>query len=83
MPFDVVIDHLLGDVACAPCPVANGPEVSPPIALPEVREFILEKAGCSSLETLHDVGDGELGRVLDVHVDMIGAHGSFEDADVL
>lgn len=82
MSFDVLVDHIFSHVPCAPSAVANGPEVSAPVFLPKMREFILEEAGCSSLEALHDLRDGKFGWIFDVHVHMVGAHRSLEDADV-
>ncbi len=80
--FDVLIDHLFGDVSRAPCPIANGPEVPAPVALLEVREFILKMMRCSAFEALHDAGYGKTRRIFDVHVDVVAPHGSFENADV-
>jgi hypothetical protein len=54
-----------------------------PVAFFEFRKFVLEKIGRTTFQTFHDVTDGELGCILDVHVDMILADCSFEDGDVL
>ena len=82
MTLDVLLDHVFGDIPCTPGPVPDRPEVSAPVAFPEMREFVLQEARRSPLEALHDVGDGEFGRVLHVHVDVIGADGALEDADI-
>ena len=82
MMFNVLVDHLLRDISSAPCTVAYGPEVSSPVTLLEMRELVLKEAGCSALESLHDVGGGEFWRVLYVPVDMIGAHRPIEDPDI-
>ena len=81
--FDVIIDHLLRHIPGAPGTVPYCPEMPAPVALAQMGELVLEEAGCSSLEPLHDVGERELGRVLEMHVDMIGADGPLEDPDVL
>lgn len=41
----------------------------------------MEEVGCPSLETL--LADGELRGILDVHVNMVDAHGSLKEGDVL
>ncbi len=43
MVLDVLLDHLLGDIACAPGCVAYGPEVIAPVLLLEMGKFILDE----------------------------------------
>ena len=82
MVRDVLIDHFLRDIARAPCTITYGPKVPSPVTLLQMRELVLKEAGCSAFESLHDVGDGEFGRILHVHVNVIGAHCTLEYTDV-
>ena len=50
--FKVLLDHFFRDVARAPYAVADGPEVPPPVLLPQLRELLLEDARCPPLEPL-------------------------------
>ena len=82
MMLNVVLNHLLGDIAGRPGSVPNGPKVPAPVALMQMGEFILKIAGCFSFKTLHDLCNGEFGWIFEVHVDVIGAHRPFENTDV-
>lgn len=79
----VFLHHLLADVARAPRAVPNGPEVPPPVLLPQRRVLLLEQPAGSPLEPLNQVGEPRLGRVLDVHVDVVFADHTFEYPHVL
>ena len=79
---DVLLDEFFGNVSCGPCSVTHCPEVIAPVAFFEMGEFVLDEAGGSSFEFLHDLGDGEFWRIFDVHVHMVNAYGSFEDLNV-
>ena len=83
MACDVFLNHIFRDVACTPGTVANGPEMVAPVAFFELRKFLLQMVGRSSLERFHDVAYREFWRIFDVHVDMIDAHRSFEDLHIL
>ena len=81
--FQILRDHLIRDVATAPRPVADRPEVPPPLPSAQLRKLILQPPRCPPLQPLDDLADGFRWRVLDQHVDVIFADDALENADVL
>ena len=51
--FQILLHHLFRDVARAPRPIANRPEVSPPVAPLQLRVLLLELARGSTFEAFH------------------------------
>ncbi len=83
MVLKVILDHLVGDVSSAPCPVANGPKMPTPVSLGKFREFLLEPAGTPAFEAFHQIAQ-LLGRtVLDMYVHVVLAYHSLKDSDIL
>ena len=80
--FKILLHHLFGDVAGAPCPVADGPEVSPPVSFPQLRVFLLQDAGRAPFHPFDQIRECFRWWILNVHVDMIFAHHSFEYPDI-
>jgi len=83
MMLNVLLDQLFCDVPGTPSPITDGPEVIAPVALLECWEFFLEVMRGSSLEGLHHLANTEFWRIFDVQVNVIDAHCSFEDLNVL
>lgn len=79
----VFLHHLVADVARAPRAISDSPEVAAPVPLPQARVFFLEPPARPALEPLDQVRQRSLGRVLDVHVDVVFADHPLEDAHVL
>ncbi len=79
----ILLHRFFRNVARAPRTVTDGPEVSPPVPLAQGRVFFLEPAARAPLHPLDQVRYGFRWRVLDVHVDVVFAHHSFENPHVL
>ena len=79
MMFKVVLDHFVGDVARAPCPISNGPKMAAPVFLGKSREFLLQTTRCPSLETLHKIAQLLRRTVFDVYVNMVLAYDTLKD----
>ena len=78
MVFQVLLHHLFRDVAGAPRPIANRPEVSAPVAPLQFRVLVLELSWGSPLESFYQIWEGFRRRILDVYVDMVFANHAFE-----
>ena len=76
--LQILLHRFFGDVARAPCPVPDGPEVPPPVTLLQTGVFLLEDAGGAPLHPLDQIRHRLRGRILDVHVDMIFTDHSFK-----
>ncbi len=79
----ILLHRFFRDVAGAPRAVPNGPEVPPPVLLPQVGVHLLEQPRRAPLHPLDQIGHGLRRRVLDVHVDMIFADHAFEYPHIL
>ena len=82
MVFKVFFDDFISDVTSTPCTVADSPEVFTPVPFLEFGEFLLDKTGGTTFESLHEFRDGESRGILNVHMDMILAHYSLEYSDI-
>jgi hypothetical protein len=79
MMLKVFLHRLLCDVAYAPRPVLDGTEAPPLVSLAQGRVFFLEPPARASLHPLDHVGQCPTRRVLNVDVDLVFAHHTFED----
>ena len=77
MVFEVFVQHLFSYVSDAPRTIANGPQMTAPIALFQLRIVLKQFAGTSTLETLGYCADGHFRGVTDMKMDVIFAHNSF------
>ena len=82
MMLKILLHRFFRDVACAPCAVPDCPEVSAPVPLAQRGELLLEQPRCPPFEAFHQVRERLRWRILDMHVDMIFADHSFQDADI-
>ena len=82
MMLQILLHHFFRDVARTPCPVPDGPEVPPPVPLPQGWIFFLQAAAGAPLHPLDQVGERLRRRVLDVHMDLVFADYSFENPHV-
>ena len=80
---DVLLDHLVRDVAAGDGEIASCPEVASPEGLADGGEEGEELVGAFPFEALHEVGNGEVRRVGGEEVDMIDRHFPRDDLDVL
>ena len=80
--LQVLSDHFFCDVARAPHSVPDGPEMSPPVLLPKLRELFLESARASALQPLDQVTDGLRRRILYEHVDVVFADHTLKYANI-
>ena len=78
--FDVLLNHLVRDVAAADGSVPSGPEVSSPKLLPDVWQFFVEEVRTLPLEFLRHVTDREVGWVGEEQMDMVRGNLSADDA---
>ena len=56
MVINVALDQFCGDGAHTGTKLATGPEVLPPVALPELGELLLDETGGASFQVLGDLG---------------------------
>ena len=82
MMLQILLHRFLCDVARAPCPIPDGPEVASPVPLVQSRVFLLQYAAGAPFHPFDQIRHRLRRRVLDVHVDMIFTDHSFEDADI-
>ena len=80
--FEVLLYDVVGDVSCAPCTIADGPEMFTPVLFLKLRELLLQETGGTTFQSLHEFTDCESSWVLYVHMDMVFTDYSFEDGDV-
>ncbi len=73
MMLKILLHRLLRDVARAPRPVPDGPEVPPPVPLAQRRVFFLQPPAGAPLHPLDQVRERLRRPVLDVHVDVVFA----------
>ena len=78
--FDVLLNHLVRDVAAADGAVPSGPEVSSPELFPDVWQFFVEEVHTLALEFLRYVTDREIGWIGEEQVNMIRGNLSADDA---
>ncbi len=78
----VLLHRFFCDVARAPRTVPDCPEVSAPIPLAQGGKLLLQQARCSSLHPLDQIRECLRRRVLDVHMDVIFAHHTLQDAHI-
>lgn len=79
----VLLHRFFRDVTRAPRAVPDGPEVPPLVPLAQGRVLFLQPPARAPLHPPDQVRHGLRRRVLDVHVDVVFAHHTFEDAHVL
>ena len=79
----VLLHRFLRDVTRAPCPVADGPKVPPPVPLPKRRIFLLQPATRAPFQPLDQVRQRLRRRVLDMHMHVVFADYALENPHVL
>jgi hypothetical protein len=80
--LQVLLYNLICDVACAPSPVPYRPEVAAPIPLVQFRVLLLEQSRRALLHSFDQIRHGLRRRILDMHMDVVFAHYSFEDPHI-
>lgn len=80
--FQILSYHLFRDVAGAPRPVPDGPEVLAPVPLLPCWKLTLQNPRRAPFQSPDKLTYRLRWRVLDQHVDMIAADHTFEDADI-
>ena len=81
--LQVVLDHLVTHYSSTPHSVTYRPEVLTPVTLAQIREFLLQMVRCPAFQFLHQQTYALMRRILYVHVDMILAHHSFQNMNIL
>ena len=76
--LQILLYHLISNIACAPSSVPDCPEMSSPVPLAQLRVLLLEQPRSSPLHPLDQIRQGLRWWILDVHMDMIFAHHPFE-----
>ena len=79
----VVLDHLVGNVACAPRAVADGPKVPAPVTLAQLGVLGLNPPRTPAFQTLDQVVYRQRRTVFDMNVNMVFADNAFQDPNVL
>ena len=82
MMLQVLLYNLICDVACAPSSVPYRPEMSPPIPLAQLRVLLLEQSRRAPLHSFDQIRHRLRRRILDMHMDVVFAHHSFEDSHI-
>ena len=82
MMLQVLLYHRLRDIPRTPRTIPDAPKVLAPVALFEVGKFLLQQPRRPSLQSLHQVADGEPRRVFHVHVDVVLAHHPLQNPHV-
>ena len=76
-----MFDHVVSHVAGGRGEIPTRPKALSPIAFAQVGELHLDTAGRAALDALHDIGQGQLGRDRQEHVDMIARQHALHDMD--
>ena len=82
MPLDIVLDHLVSDVASRASEVTARPHPLAPIVPLDGLELTLHLVAGVPFDTLHELADGDLWRNGDEDVDMICCNNSTDDLHV-
>ena len=77
--FDIILDHLIGDVPGGSDEVPDGPKVATPVPFVKFREFLLDFTGSLALDILYESGNREIRRDRDIDVDMVRRHLATDD----
>src|SRR5262249_44963075 len=80
---DVLVDHLIGNVAGRHCKVSPRPEMSSPILLLEMWELLEQHARTSTLEPLYDLADVLMRPIAEEHVHMVSRHLAQDDVQIV
>ena len=80
---NILGNRLVRDVPAAAHEVATPPQVPAPERRPQPSIILEEMMGGLPLNRLHDTARREVGRDAQQQMDMVGAHVSFENLDVL
>ena len=75
-------DHLIRDVAAAPRPVADGPEMPSPILFFELGKLFLQPPGRAAFEPSHYFTDGFRRGILHQHMHVVATDNPFEDTNI-
>jgi len=62
MIVDVLIDDVVGDISTRSTEIASGPEMPTPVALSQLRKFLLHLARRTSFGLLDELTDGHVRR---------------------
>src|SRR5215510_15443165 len=72
--LNILLDHLIGNIARTHGQVPPGPEVPPPKLLLQMRKLLQQDPGADAFEPLHDLADVLVRLVLDEHMHMVTGH---------
>ena len=83
MVFQVLIYHLIRDIASTPSTVTDCPEVFPPVPLLKFWVLRHKQLGTTTLQPPDQLTNRQLGRVADVQVDMILTYNAFQYTNIV
>ena len=83
MMLQILFNHLISDIACAPSSIPDCPEVPAPVPLAQLRVLLLEQARRATFHPLYQIRQRLRWRVLNVHMDVVFAHHTCENPHVL
>lgn len=83
MMFQILFDHLIRYIACAPSSIPDCPEMSSPVPLAQLWVLLLQQPRCAPLHPLDQIRQRLRRRILYMHVDMIFAHHARKNPHVL
>ena len=72
--LDILLNHLIGQIARADGQIAPGPEVPPPKLLAPMGELLEHEPRADPFKPLHDLADILMRLVLHKHMDMVAGH---------
>lgn len=79
MMLQILINHLIGYVTCAPGTITYCPEMATPIAFAQFWILFLQTTRCPPLQTFNKITNRKRRTIFYMNVNMILAHNSFQN----
>ena len=83
MMLKILLHNFIRDLARAPRPVPDCPEVTAPVALSQTRIFLLQDSRRTSFQALDQIRKRYFWRIFDVHMDVVTTYYAAEDSHIL
>ena len=83
MMFQILLHHFFRYISTAPRPISHTPEVPSPVPFLKVRVFPLQLPRALPFHMFDQLTDCQRRRVFHMHVDMIRAHHTLQNSDIL
>ena len=82
MVLQILVHYRVGDLAGAPSPIANTPEVPTSVALLQCGILLQELASTPAFDPAHDLTNSVLGRIRQMQVYMIAADDALDNSNI-